>query len=74
MNSVIKKERKSLISRVFYMIRGVSSKYDHDSSMLNFSFDDVRTNDDEVLVIASRRNELRNAVHSKSDAMVTINK
>ena len=73
MDSVIKKKKKSLLPRIIGRIKNDSSPHGQDGVVSDIPLDDVSTNSDDIVTIASRRNELKKAKHGNTDAVVTFN-
>ena len=71
MSNVVKEKRKPLLSRVIGRIK-VSSSHGQEGVASDVPLDDVRTDGEDIVTIASRRSEIRKAIHGNTDAMVTF--
>jgi len=72
MSNVIKKKKKSLLSRIIGKIKGGSFQHGQDDFTSDVPLNDICTNGEDINAIESRRNELRAAKHGNSDAMVNF--
>ena len=69
---VIKKKRKTLLARILGYFKSDSLPSKQDGNEPDVPLDDVRTDADDVAVIAARRDELRAARHGRSNAAITF--
>jgi len=70
MSGVVKKKKKSLLARIIKELKLSSSGEKQLPD--DVPFDDVRTNDDDLVVIATRREEIRVAKHDNTDVTVAF--
>jgi len=72
MGNVIKKKKKSLLSRIIGKIKSDSLTHVQDGFASDVPLNESRTNGEDITAIESRRNELRIDKHGNSDAMVNF--
>ena len=70
MGSVIKKKKKTLLVKIIEKIKHTSLSDEKRDIEINIPLDDIRTDSNDIITIASRRNDLKNKKHDNSDAMV----
>ena len=74
MSCVIKKNKKPLLARVIGKIKTEPLPYQQDGVASDVPLNEIRTGDDDIAIIVSRRGELRAVKHGGSDAMVIFNR
>jgi len=72
MGNVVKKKKKSLFARIFEKTKNAPLPYEQEGMTFGVPLDDVRTDEDEAVAIAQRREELRVTRFGNSDAVVTF--
>jgi hypothetical protein len=70
MHGVVKKRKKSILAKIAEHFNPNNPTINQGDIDPSIPLTDIRTNNDEIDVIASRRNELRNAKHENADVIV----
>jgi hypothetical protein len=72
MNSVIKKTKKTLLTKIIGKIKADPLSNDKRDMDYIIPLDNNRTYNEDMALIAFRRNELKSVKHDGSDTMVTV--
>ena len=72
MDGVVKKKKKSWFARFFGKTKDSPLSHEQEGMAFDVPLDDVRTDEEEAVAIAQRREELRAARFGNSDTVVTF--
>jgi len=70
MGSVVRKKKNSLFVRILDKVKAKSLQIEREDPNCDITLSDIRTDSGDLVIIASRRDELRAAKYGNSDAVI----